>query len=84
MENIAINLRQVESEMIKTQSVMDDYIQAIADTQTLLEDFQTNAPRWITILTISLTILLLWFAITQAVFIVQGLEFIRTAEEEQG
>ena len=83
MANIAVNLRQVKDKMIETQSVMGDYIQAIADTQILLEDFQANGPRWITILTWSLTILFVWFAITQAVFILQGLELIQKAKEQQ-
>ena len=83
MANIAVNLNQVNSTMIETQAVMGDYIQAIADTQALLEDFQTNGPRWITILTWTLTVLLLWFAITQVGFIIQGFEFIRSSKEQQ-
>lgn len=81
LENIAENFTQVNGAMRETRAVMGDYQQAVADTREQLQGLQTNGPRWITILTWTLTILLVWFAITQIGFIIQGLEFIRSAKE---
>ncbi len=79
--NIAENFTQVNGAMVETRAVMGNYQETIADTRAQLQELQANIPRWITILTWTLTILLAWFAITQIGFIILGTEFIRTAKE---
>jgi methyl-accepting chemotaxis protein len=81
LENIADNFLQVNGAMLDTRAVMGNYQQAVAETRQELQELQTSAPRGINTLTWILTVLLLWFAITQAGFIIQGVEFIRAAKE---
>jgi hypothetical protein len=80
LENIAENFSQVSASMNETQSVVEDYQDAIIQTQGQINDFQTNGPKWINMITWVLTILLVWFAITQVGFIIQGVEFMKTAK----
>ena len=81
LDKIADNFTQVNGAMVETRSVMGDYQKAVADTRTQIQDIQSNGLRWITILIWTLTVLLLWFAITQIGFIILGVEFIRSAKE---
>jgi methyl-accepting chemotaxis protein len=83
LQNIADNFVRVNGAMTETRTVMQEYQQTVADTQTQLQEMQASGSRWITTLTWILTVLLAWFAITQAGFILQGIEFIRTAKERQ-
>jgi hypothetical protein len=80
LENIAENIGQVRVSMDETQSVVSDYQDAIILTQDQIKDFQTNGPRWINIIAWVLTVLLVWFAITQVGFIIQGVEFMQIAD----
>jgi len=81
LDKIADNFTQVNGAMVETRSVMGDYQKAVADTRAQIQEIQSNGLRWITILTWTLTVLLLWFAITQIGFIILGVEFIRSAKE---
>lgn len=81
LDKIADNFTQVNGAMVETRSVMGDYQKAVADTRAQIQDIQSNGLRWITILIWTLTVLLLWFAITQIGFIILGVEFIRSAKE---
>lgn len=82
LENIAVNFTQVNGAMVDTRNVMVDYQKAVADTRAQVQELQTNGLRWITILAWTLTVLLVWFAITQIGFIILGTEFIRSAKED--
>ena len=79
LENIASNFSQVSISINETQTVVSNYQDAIIHTQDQLKDFQNNGPKWINAFTWILTVLLVWFAITQVGFIIQGVEFIRNA-----
>jgi hypothetical protein len=81
LTNIADNFIQVNGAMVETRTVMGDYQKAVADTRAQLQELQANGLRWITILAWTLTVLLVWFAITQIGFIILGIEFIRSAKE---
>ena len=80
LENIAENFSQVSASMNETQSVVEDYQDAIIQTQGQIKNFHTNGPKWINVITWVLTILLIWFAITQVGFIIQGVEFMKTVK----
>ena len=81
LTNIADNFTQVNGAMVETRAVMGDYQKAVADSRAQLQELQANGVRWITILAWTLTVLLVWFAITQIGFIILGVEFIRSAKE---
>lgn len=81
LENIADNFQQVNGAMLDTRTVMGNYQETVAETRQELQELQTSAPRGINTLTWILTVLLLWFAITQVGFIIQGVEFIRAVKE---
>ena len=83
MENIAGNFRGINSAMIDAQGVVSNYQNVIIITQEQIDSIQTNGPKWISTITWGLTIFMVWFAITQIGFIVQGLEFIRSAGEQR-
>jgi len=83
MENIARNFSQVNSAMKDAQDVVGSYQDVIKTTQGQIQDFQENGPKWITTTTWVLTILLIWFAITQVGFIIQGMEFINSTQEKK-
>jgi methyl-accepting chemotaxis protein len=80
LENIASSFSQVNDAMIEAQGVMGDYQDTIVKTKDLVLDFQINGPKWINVTSWVLTILLVWFAITQIGFIIQGLEFLRSPQ----
>jgi len=80
LENIAENFNQVSVSMNETQSVVEDYQDAIIHTQGQIKDFQSNGPRWINGISWVLTFLFIWFAISQVGFFIQGVELMKTAE----
>jgi len=82
IENIARNFKKINNAMIDAQDVVSSYQEVITSSINQIDDFQINGPKWITTITWSLTILLIWFAITQIGFIIQGLEFINTAKKQ--
>ncbi len=81
MENIAENFRGINFAMTNAQDVVLDYQEIIDLSREQLDSFRNNFPRWISTTTWILTILLIWFAITQIGFILQGVTFLRSAEE---
>jgi methyl-accepting chemotaxis protein len=83
LENIASSFSQVNDAMTEAQGVMGDYQDTIVKTKDLVLDFQINGPKWVTVTSWVLTILLVWFAITQVGFIIQGLEFLRAPQEQK-
>jgi hypothetical protein len=81
LEKIAGNFQQVNGAMVQTRTVMGEYQQAVAETQAQLQAIQESGPSSINLMVWILTVLLVWFAITQIGFIVQGIEFIRGARD---
>jgi hypothetical protein len=77
IENIATNFSQFSSAMTEAQEVVGSYQNALTTTQEQFLDFRANGSKYITTLTWILTILLVWFAIAQIGFMIQGFEFIR-------
>jgi roadblock/LC7 domain-containing protein len=83
IENIARNFTKINNAMIDAQAVVSSYQKVVISTQDQIDDFQINGPKWITTITWGLTVLLVWFAITQIGFIFQGMEFINTAKVQE-
>ena len=81
MENIASNFKGINFAMISAQGVVKDYQEILNLSKDQIEFFQLNFPKWISTTTWILTILLAWFAITQIGFILQGVNFYRSAGE---
>ena len=81
MENIAENFRGVNFAMTSAQDVVLDYQEIIDLSREQLDTFRNSFPRWISTTTWILTILLFWFAITQVGFILQGVNYLRSATE---
>ena len=83
MDNIANNFKGINYAMTNAQGVATDYQEIIDLTKEQIVFIQTNVPRWITTTSWILTILLIWFAITQIGFIYQGLNLYHSAEDFQ-
>lgn len=81
MENIASNFKGINFAMISAQGVVKDYQEILNLSRDQIDFFQLNFPRWISTTTWIMTILLIWFAITQIGFILQGVNLYRSARE---
>jgi len=77
IETMTDNLNQVTTSLSDAQEVVDAYQLAADNARTQLEKIQQNGPAWITIMTVVLTMILVWLAVAQIGLLLQGVELIR-------
>lgn len=71
------DLEETRQNLQNFQSVIDDYLEKLAQWRTQLSQITTALPGWMNTTAIALTIFLLWLAFSQAGLFLHGLEFWR-------
>jgi hypothetical protein len=77
VQNMTANLNQVTSSLVEAQEVVDDYQVSVKHATGQLEVIQQNGPTWITVITVIITVMLIWFAIAQIGLLLQGVDLVR-------
>jgi len=77
VNTMTTNLNQVTISLIEAHEVVDNYQLAVESATVQLENIRQNGPTWITVMTVVLTIMFVWLAISQVGLLLQGVELIR-------
>ena len=76
VQTMAANLNQVTNSLVEAHDVIDNYKVAVNKTTIQLETIRENGPTWITAISVVMTVMLVWLAITQVGLLLQGVELI--------
>lgn len=78
MLSVATNISAISTNLGDAQDVIDAYQDTVTTSQERLQSIQENGPKWITAMTVMLTLIFIWLAIAQVGLIVQGIEMMRS------